>query len=291
MRRRLGSVTLAAAAALGLAAPAMAADDALNAYRVKPTAENKKELAAAGYDLTEGDRGRYIEIYATRSQARSLKSEGVAAKQVTSLQGRRRAGGLHRRRLRYDVWTRYDAVPADGKEQYVEQYQRIAEEPIAKLESLGKTHLGRDIWAIKITKDAKTTADGTPSGGPLQRAAARPRVAGGRDLPAHARVRRRQLRDRSSGSRELVDTRELWFSCISNPDGYEYTFTDGNRLWRKNMADNDGDGIARRGRATASTRTATSPPTGAATTRGRPTIPRARPTAARRRTPSRRPRR
>ena len=31
--------------------------------------------------------------------------------------------------------------------------------------------------------------------------------------------------------------------CISNPDGYEYTFTPGNRLWRKNMADNDGDGV------------------------------------------------
>ena len=30
---------------------------------------------------------------------------------------------------------------------------------------------------------------------------------------------------------------------MNNPDGYEYTFTDGNRLWRKNMADNDGDGI------------------------------------------------
>ena len=41
----------------------------------------------------------------------------------------------------------------------------------------------------------------------------------------------------------LVDTRELWFVCVANPDGYEYTFTPGNRLWRKNMADNDGDGI------------------------------------------------
>ena len=42
---------------------------------------------------------------------------------------------------------------------------------------------------------------------------------------------------------QLVDTRELWFVCISNPDGFEYTFTDDNRLWRKNMADNDGDGV------------------------------------------------
>ena len=42
---------------------------------------------------------------------------------------------------------------------------------------------------------------------------------------------------------ELVNTRELWFVCVNNPDGYEYTFTPGNRLWRKNMADNNGNGV------------------------------------------------
>ena len=40
-----------------------------------------------------------------------------------------------------------------------------------------------------------------------------------------------------------MDTRELWFMCVYNPDGHEYTFTPGNRLWRKNMADNDHDGV------------------------------------------------
>ncbi|MET0683674.1 MAG: M14 family metallopeptidase, partial [Solirubrobacteraceae bacterium] len=248
MSRRLGSVTLAAAAVLGFAAPAMAADDALNAYRVKPTADNKKELAAAGYDLAEGDRGRYIEIYATRSQARALKSDGVAAKQVTAFRAAAAPEDYTGDDSEFDVWTRYDAVPADGKEQYVEQYQRIADDfgaddefDIAKLESLGKTHLGRDIWAVKITKDASTTADGT-----------RPAVF--YNAQQHARewlageTCRRTLEyvadNYGTDERitELVDTRELWFSCISNPDGFEYTFTDGNRLWRKNMADNDGDG-------------------------------------------------
>ena len=39
----------------------------------------------------------------------------------------------------------------------------------------------------------------------------------------------------------LVNTRELWFIPVANPDGYQYTF-DGDRLWRKNLRDNDGDG-------------------------------------------------
>ena len=29
---------------------------------------------------------------------------------------------------------------------------------------------------------------------------------------------------------------------VANPDGYDYTFTKGNRLWRKNLRDNNGDG-------------------------------------------------
>ena len=49
---------------------------------------------------------------------------------------------------------------------------------------------------------------------------------------------------------QLVDSTELWFVCVNNPDGYEFTFTPGNRLQRKNLRDNDlnrrhqrGDGV------------------------------------------------
>lgn len=39
----------------------------------------------------------------------------------------------------------------------------------------------------------------------------------------------------------LLDTTDIWIIPVVNPDGYEYTFTD-ERLWRKNLRDNDGDG-------------------------------------------------
>src|SRR5438128_1277569 len=41
---------------------------------------------------------------------------------------------------------------------------------------------------------------------------------------------------------KLLDTTEVWFLPVANPDGYERTFQPGNRLWRKNTADNNGDG-------------------------------------------------
>ncbi len=40
----------------------------------------------------------------------------------------------------------------------------------------------------------------------------------------------------------IVNTTELWFLPVANPDGYDFTFTDENRLWRKNLRDNNGDG-------------------------------------------------
>ena len=41
--------------------------------------------------------------------------------------------------------------------------------------------------------------------------------------------------------RKLLQTTELWFMPVANPDGYQYTF-DHERLWRKNLRDNNGDG-------------------------------------------------
>ena len=41
--------------------------------------------------------------------------------------------------------------------------------------------------------------------------------------------------------KDLLKNNELWFVVVANPDGYQYTF-DTERLWRKNLRDNDNDG-------------------------------------------------
>lgn len=40
----------------------------------------------------------------------------------------------------------------------------------------------------------------------------------------------------------ILSATEVWIIPVANPDGYEYTFTN-ERLWRKNLRDNNGDGI------------------------------------------------
>ena len=43
--------------------------------------------------------------------------------------------------------------------------------------------------------------------------------------------------------REILNTTEVWFVPVANPDGYDFTFKPGQRLWRKNLRDNNGDGV------------------------------------------------
>ncbi len=121
-------------------------------------------------------------------------------------------------------------------EQIARQYPAIT-----KLETIGRSGRGVPIQALKVTRDANHVTDGR-----------RPSVlyVGAQ----HARewitpeMVRRLMREvvtgygLDSGWTRAVDTTELWFLPVANPDGYDYTFTSGNREWRKNLRDNDGDG-------------------------------------------------
>ena len=154
---------------------------------------------------------------------------------------------------------------------------------LLKLEVLGKTHQGREYIALKMTQGASEVPDGS-----------RPAVL--YVATHHARewisteVDRRLLhwyidrwRANDKAVKQLLKDTELWFVLVHNPDGYQYTF-DVERLWRKNLRDNDRTGPSTT--TTGSTRTATTPSTGATTTRVRRRCSPARPTAVPRRSPS-----
>ena len=120
--------------------------------------------------------------------------------------------------------------------------QLAAEHPdITKLVTIGQTVQGEDIVALKVSRHASRLRDG--------RRPATLFVASqhGNEWITPEMVRR-LARHVIDGYRtdpmitDLVDTTELWFVPVANPDGYDYTFTPGNRLWRKNLRDNDGDG-------------------------------------------------
>lgn len=113
---------------------------------------------------------------------------------------------------------------------------------ITKLVSIGKTVQGQDIVAMKISKNARSTSDGKrPAvlyvGAQHAREWITPEM--NRRL-MHYIIDKYEAKDKKI--RKLVDKNELWIVPVANPDGYDFSFEPGQRLWRKNLRDNDGDG-------------------------------------------------
>ena len=138
----------------------------------------------------------------------------------------------------FEVFKKYGG-PGGIKEEF--EQVAAANPEITKLVVLGKTHQGQDIVAMKVTRGARNVRDGArPSvlyiGAQHAREWITPEMT--------TRLLKHVLQQaRSTPSmRKMLATNELWFLPVANPDGYDYTFTEGNRLWRKNLRDNNGDG-------------------------------------------------
>ena len=261
------ALVTALVALFAIAAPA-SADTGLNAYKAKARGAAKlRELKRQGFDITEGQRRGGIEIVATKRQIAKLRRAGISAKLLRDRRGRsgRRAAAAQAAGG-WEVWRPYartdiamSGAAGNPTTNLMTQLENLARRHsnIAKLETIGHTIKGLPIYAMKVTKGARKRKDGK-----------RPAVL--YSAVQHARewlageTERRTLRlfldnygrngtalgtdgkpVEGVSSRELtklVDTRELWFILIVNPDGYDFTFTPENRLWRKNLRDNDGDG-------------------------------------------------
>ena len=137
----------------------------------------------------------------------------------------------------FTVWRSWDQTGGIRDELYTIAGQNPQ---LVKLEVLGHTYQGRELIALKVTQGAVEMPDGK-----------RPAVLFSSNQHGSewisAEVNRRLLQHVIAGSRannkeikNLLKRTELWFVLVANPDGYQYTF-DVDRLWRKNLRDNNGD--------------------------------------------------
>jgi len=135
------------------------------------------------------------------------------------------------------VWKPFDG--AGGVRSLIESIA-AANPSLTKLVTVGQSLQGRPIYAVKVTADAMTTPDGSrPASGYVSALHAREWIT----VETNLRMMNHLLDNYGLDPEitALLDTTELWFLLVGNPDGYEYTFTT-NRLWRKNLRDNNGDG-------------------------------------------------
>src|SRR3954468_18751535 len=218
------------------------AADKLDVYTVVTSAEKLTALEAKGIDVASSEAtgsALSAQLIMTKAQRDQVRAEGVESeltrvkggKTVKQFAEAQAAGG-------YTVWRSYDE-PGGYRDQ---MYALAHDNPqVTKLVKIGTTLNGREILALKVTQGARDKPDGS-----------RPSVLF--SATQHARewiateIDRRLMYHYVNGwknddkrIKNLLKDVELWFVPVMNPDGYQYTF-DAERLWRKNLRDNDGDG-------------------------------------------------
>ncbi|MFD9004356.1 M14 family zinc carboxypeptidase [Streptomyces sp. NPDC059582] len=238
----IGGASIAPIAQARTGDPAAQSDpDEVKVYRAEVTKKQIPLLLAAGQDGHElgeqaPDTGTAdVEVYLTDDQAKKLEKQGVDLTEHTL---------SARAENRVEAAAEGVFRPYSGSGGLKEEIVRTGQEnpDLTKVVSIGKTIGGQDILAVKLTKGAKKSQDGSkPSVLYMSNQHAREWIT----PEMTRRLLHYYLDNYKTDQRvkKIVDSTELWFVLSANPDGYDYTFqsTD-NRLWRKNLRDVNGDG-------------------------------------------------
>jgi hypothetical protein len=249
MRRsiRWGAAVLALAAGAGLAAPsgraageAGAAGPALDLYRITASPASVDRLERDGFDVAASRADGTTEIVLGPGELARLKGAGFRPTRWRDGKGRSVADLARAQAAEsgYRVWKRWDGP--DGLRAEMDALAAIHPN-LMQTQVIGRSVQGRDIVAARLTAGAPGVPDGTrPAVLYIGLQHAREWISG--------EVPRRLLLSLLTGygidpdTTRLLDTTELWFLPVANPDGYELSFEPSRRLWRKNVADNDHDG-------------------------------------------------
>ena len=236
----LVTAVIAAVPAQGSQRPATA--DRVDVYTGTVSVDRLGALQGAGLDqegvvVTRGAKAGQanLELTITGTQARQLAREGIKL-HLKKVDGQTAA-------LRSALAQETVFRPYSGAGNIREELLQVAAEHprIAQAVTIGTSVQGKPITAVRVTKDvAKLTDRKRPA--VLYRPPSTPGSGSRRRWSAGCCTTTSTATASDPEITKLVDTTELWFVPVANPDGYDYTFTPGNRLWRKNLRDNNGDG-------------------------------------------------
>lgn len=175
-----------------------------------------------------------VEVVLSGDQAEELAREGADL----SLKG---GGAADQRTMQATTEMVFRMYSGPGGLQEELEQQAAAHPSIAELVVIGQTVNGQDINGVRVTANAAKVPDGK------RPATVYIGAQHAREWITPEMVRRLLdlvLEGYGTDARitELVNSTEMWFIPVANPDGYDFTFEEGQRLWRKNLRDNNGDG-------------------------------------------------
>jgi Zinc carboxypeptidase/Immune inhibitor A peptidase M6 len=236
----LAAVTLLGAVTVSSAGSSAGGPNDLELYQATVGPAKAASLANGGYDVTpvsQSAEGVTVALVLAPAEHQRLEDEGVDLEVVRDPQGRTQEQRAAQEAVNgFNVWRDYDG--ADG---IAAQMRSIAKShpKLAQLRVYGKSLDGRKLLAIRVTKKVnKTKLRKKPAVLYQGTTHAREWISTEVDM----RLLRWYLDNADTKRvRKILNRTELWFVPVVNPDGYQFTF-DHERLWRKNLRDNNGDG-------------------------------------------------
>lgn len=180
-----------------------------------------QRLVDHGLDVWEVD-GKRIRVLVGPEERRWLISEGFAVEKAPDFDA--------------VAASTPDRLAVDGFYTFAEFEATMASWAAANpdtvtLTSLGRSWENRDIWLLKISDNAAVDED-EPEVLMLALQHAREWLSG---MTLHGILNHLITQHGVDAVvTDLVDTMEIFAVLVANPDGYVYTFTPGNRLWRPN---------------------------------------------------------
>jgi len=246
--------SLAAVLAL-FAAPAFAGPDAgFDGRSGKPAPAVQAKASAAA--ITEADSRVWVELEApSKKERQAAVDAGVSIEEIKpgaaagfaspQALARAKAAGLKvrttvslRQRFGSLDFPEKDAIFHNYKELEADLRSLAARAPdLVSLVSIGKSTRGRDLWAVRLTKGSKGT-EPSKKPGIVFMGTHHAREHLSTEVPL---LIARHLVDNRADAEiaRLLDTRDIYFIPMVNPDGVEYDIEGGKyHMHRKNMAKN-----------------------------------------------------
>lgn len=186
------------------------------------------QYASEGFDMPKIGRG-FAEMVLEGPQIAAFAKKGNSVK-VLVRDLDEYVKKVKQTQTKNSAYFTYDTMLKKLNE-WVEKYPEIC-----RLESIGKTHEDRDIWALKISDNPQTNE---PEPAALLMGAHHAREWPSVEVPMATAKKLLEEYNENAETKRLVNEREIWIVPMVNPDGVTYSM-EKSRMWRKNRRNNGG---------------------------------------------------
>ncbi|MGW6935939.1 M14 family metallopeptidase [Lentzea sp. NPDC054927] len=229
----------------GMAAPSNADSGRYLLEVTANTSAERTQIAQIGVDVLGATKLTTISVVADKSQYKALQATGLPITYVGDFEQQLKSLGKvdFKDPVPGQVGTQDFPSGYAGYHNFAEMtaelQQTVRDHPtLASLRSIGKSFQNRDIWALKVS-DNVATDESEPEVIFTCNQHAREHLTVEQCLQI---IKRYTDNYATPAIKNLVDSREVWFIPMVNPDGVEYDIATGSfRGWRKNRQGNGTD--------------------------------------------------